>query len=98
MDSDVRRRENSTGKFRVYCLAPIDLAYSKLAAGREKDLEFIRGLPQNKLIRQVEIQRFIAATPKPELRTNIEDRLKVALAKLKQKAGRKTWPRTRMSL
>jgi predicted DNA-binding transcriptional regulator len=44
-----------------------------------------RGLLQHKLIRQVEIQSLIAATPKPELRTNIEDRLKVALTKLKQK-------------
>ena len=33
--------ELQIGAARVHCLAPIDLAYSKLAAGTEKDLEFV---------------------------------------------------------
>jgi hypothetical protein len=37
--------ESQIGTARVRCLAPIDLAYSKLAAGREKDLQFMIEFP-----------------------------------------------------
>ena len=35
---------------------PIDLAYSKLIAGREKDFEFVAGLLHYKIVRQRELQ------------------------------------------
>jgi hypothetical protein len=42
------------GGVRVHCLAPIDLAYSKLAAGREKGFEFVVGLLHHKIVRPSE--------------------------------------------
>lgn len=38
-DFNDRLVEMDIGGARIHCLAPIDLAYSKLAAGREKDIE-----------------------------------------------------------
>jgi hypothetical protein len=37
----------------AHCVSPADLAYSKLAAGREKDMEFVAGLLHHKIVRQV---------------------------------------------
>jgi uncharacterized nucleotidyltransferase DUF6036 len=42
------------GGVRVHCLSPIDLAYSKLAAGREKDFEFVVGILHHKIVRRSE--------------------------------------------
>jgi hypothetical protein len=61
----------------------MDLAYSKLAAGREKDLEFVVGLLHFKIVRQSELQRLIDATT--EIRVTMEDRLKIVLTKLAQR-------------
>lgn len=76
--------ELQIGGARVHCLAPMDLAYSKLAAGREKDLEFVVGLLHYKILRQSEFQRLIADAA-VEIRLTMEDRLKVALRKLAQR-------------
>jgi hypothetical protein len=71
------------GAARVGCLAPVDLAYSKLAAGREKDIEFVVGLLHYKIVRQNELQRLIGATA--EIGGTMEDRLKLVLTKLAQR-------------
>ena len=55
----------TVGGVSAHCVSPADLAYSKLAAGREKDMEFVAGLLHHKIVRQVELQRLIAAS-KPE--------------------------------
>jgi len=65
-------------------LAPVDLAYSKLAAGREKDSEFVAALLHHKIVRPSELQRLIAAA-KVEIGTIIEDRLKLVLSKLERR-------------
>jgi hypothetical protein len=41
--------ENTNG-YRGLCLSPADLAASKLAAGREKDLEFVAAMLRDRLI------------------------------------------------
>jgi hypothetical protein len=76
--------ELQIGAARVHCLAPMDLAYSKLAAGREKDLEFVVGLLHFKIVRQSELQRLIDATT-TEIRVTMEDRLTIVLTKLAQR-------------
>jgi hypothetical protein len=72
------------GGVRVHCLAPIDLAYSKLAAGREKDFEFVSGLLHHKIVRRSELQRLIAGA-NVEIRPTMEDRLNLVLAQLERR-------------
>lgn len=83
LPADFKNRlvELEVGAARVHCLAPVDLAYSKLAAGREKDLEFVAGLLHHKLVRQGELQRVVAGA-EAELRAVVEGRLQVVLTKL----------------
>lgn len=50
------------------CLEKHDLAYSKLAAGREKDIEFIRELLKYRLINRGKIRRLIEAEEDQQLR------------------------------
>jgi hypothetical protein len=83
LPADFRDRliEFEVGATRVHCLAPVDLAYSKLAAGREKDLEFVAGLLHHKLVRRGELERAVAGA-NAELRAVVEGRFQVALTKL----------------
>lgn len=46
----VRVSSDYLGTIIAVCPSPVDLAVSKLAAGREKDLEFVSHMIQNKLI------------------------------------------------
>ena len=50
------------------CLEKHDLAYSKLAAGREKDIEFIRELLKYRLINRGKIRRLIEAEEDQQLK------------------------------
>lgn len=49
-----------------WCLDPHDLAVSKLAAGREKDVAFVRTMVQTKLISPTIVRERLAATPRLE--------------------------------
>lgn len=44
-----------------YCLHPIDIAVSKLAAGRKRDLEYVRVLKREKLINMQETRTILKA-------------------------------------
>jgi hypothetical protein len=46
-----------------WCLEPHDLAVSKLAAGREKDLHFVRAMVKMKLVSADVIRTRLASTP-----------------------------------
>lgn len=50
------------------CLEMHDLAFSKLAAGREKDIEFIRELLKHRLINRGKLQRLIENVGNVELK------------------------------
>lgn len=50
------------------CLEKHDLAFSKLAAGREKDIEFIRELLKHRLVNRGKIIRLINAENNEDLR------------------------------
>jgi hypothetical protein len=56
------------------CLSPLDLAVSKLVAGREKDISFVRGLRQAGLILESELER-VASELTPEDRRRLLARL-----------------------
>ena len=53
----------NTGGITGLCLAPADLAVSKLLAGRDKDLEFVRALCGHGLVDQSEISALSAELP-----------------------------------
>jgi len=67
--------ENTDGAI-GWCLDPHDLAFSKLAARREKDLIFVATLLHFQMIRPSQLQRLIGSTPDVKLR----DQLQTALA------------------
>lgn len=63
------------------CLEKHDLAFSKLAAGREKDIEFIRELLQHRLINRGKILRLIQSVEDESLKTLLIRNWTIVLAK-----------------
>jgi hypothetical protein len=55
-----------------WCLEPHDLAFSKLAASREKDLAFVTELLVHKMIRPSALARLIASTQDATLKQKLE--------------------------
>ena len=53
------------------CLAPVDIAISKLAASRGKDLSFVRVMYENSLFDITELRTLIQTLPE-QTRTYIE--------------------------
>jgi hypothetical protein len=69
-------RNPNTGGATGWCLDIHDLAASKLVAGREKDLDFVRILLSKDMIQFETMGEHIAALPLPlERLTNIRERL-----------------------
>jgi hypothetical protein len=59
-----------------YCLQPLDLAYNKLEAGRDKDLNFVAGLLTEKIISLTDLEKFITeGCPYEELLPTISKNL-----------------------
>jgi hypothetical protein len=56
-------RNANTGDATGWCLEVHDLAASKLAAGRQKDLEFVAALLRHGLLQRAELERRIALLP-----------------------------------
>lgn len=59
--------ENTRGVIGL-CLHPMDLAVSKLSAGREKDIDFVRSMLEHALITAASVRDLAAALP--ETQTN----------------------------
>ncbi len=51
----------NTNGYRGLCLGPEDLAASKLAVGRDKDIEYVRILFRERMARPSDVERRIAA-------------------------------------
>ena len=70
------RNPNTSGAT-GWCLEVHDLAASKLVAGREKDLDFVRVLFAHDMVRSATLAKRIAALPlTPEGLTLIQERLR----------------------
>jgi hypothetical protein len=59
MDRLVKVSNPNTNGGIGYCLAPVDLAVSKLAAGREKDFSFVQDLIEHQILTGQEIREKI---------------------------------------
>src|SRR5260370_5286602 len=62
----------------VYGLSPEDLAYAKLAAGRQKDIDFVRGMIRYSIVSQVSVGRLIGSSPERELQSRFSERFTLA--------------------
>ncbi len=62
-----------------WCLEPHDLAFSKLAARREKDLAFVAAMLHLKLARRSRIERLIASVADAALREELSEALTLCL-------------------
>jgi len=56
-------RNVNTGRYTGWCLEPHDLAASKLAAGRERDYEFVQALLQHGYVEPATLGRRVAKLP-----------------------------------
>lgn len=74
----VRLENPNTGGVAGLCLSPSDLAVSKLAAGREKDLEFVRALLRHRVVEASEVEALLDEL-KPEERERVGARLRFCL-------------------
>jgi hypothetical protein len=70
--------ENTAGAV-GWCLDPYDLAYSKLAAQREKDLVFVRDLLRLGLIQQGRLRQFLVGAEDEKLRAKLQAALQLCL-------------------
>ena len=74
----VRLESENTGGTVGLCLSPADLAVSKLLAGREKDIEFVRSMLGAAIVDAASI-RGLATELKPEQASRLEMMLTVSL-------------------
>jgi hypothetical protein len=70
----IRFESDNTGGTVGLCLAPEDLAVSKLLAGREKDIAFVRAMLRARIVTEPAIRRLV-----PELRADLADLLDIRL-------------------
>ena len=73
----VRVQNQNTNHIAGLCLSPVDLAVSKLAAGREKDLDFVRALFRHNLLRPSDAEAVLNELAAEEL-----ERIKPRLARV----------------
>ena len=73
----VRVSNENTGGAIGWCLEPHDLAFSKLAARREKDLAFVRDLLRFKMVRPSRLRDLIATVDDLTLRESLAEALAI---------------------
>jgi hypothetical protein len=76
----VRLENENTGGVVGLCLAPADLAVSKLLAGREKDVEFVRAMLRARLVTETGI-RSLSPELSPDEADLLDMKLRVCLRK-----------------
>jgi hypothetical protein len=81
------RNENTRG-FTGWCLEVHDVAASKLAAGREKDLEYVGALFRHAMISSATLGERIAVLPLPDERRTHLARVAARLAREAEAASR----------
>ncbi len=73
----IRLSNENTGGAIGWCLEPHDLAFSKLAARREKDLTFVSSLLRFKMVRRSRVSGLIASVKDPALRNQLAEALEL---------------------
>ncbi|OGJ89838.1 MAG: hypothetical protein A2268_00550 [Candidatus Raymondbacteria bacterium RifOxyA12_full_50_37] len=74
-DRLVRVRTENTRGVTGLCLHPLDLAISKLAAGRPKDMDFVKVLIEQKIVALPQLHPLISSLD-PQVSQLISDRMK----------------------
>ena len=74
-DRLVKLTNENTGGAIGWCLEPHDLAFSKLAARREKDLAFVAALLRHHLVHHSRMQNLIQAVTDVDLRHRLTEAL-----------------------
>ena len=77
----IRFSNDNTHNAVASCLDPLDLAYSKLAAGREKDLDFVGELCRHHLIKPSALLALLEQTLEEPLKKTMLERWQVVGAK-----------------
>jgi hypothetical protein len=85
-DRLIRLCNDNTGGAIGWCLEPHDLAFSKLAARREKDLAFVAALLRFRMIREKRMCELIESTTDTSLREKIAGALALCMRR-NQEAG-----------
>ena len=70
-DRVIEVRNANTGGSAGLCLEVHDLASSKIVAGREKDIDFVKGLLRHRLASAETVRQRIAATPLDDTRRRL---------------------------
>jgi hypothetical protein len=65
------------------CLEVHDLAFSKLAAGRDKDLEFVKELLKHRLINRGQVERLIESESRPQTKETLVRNWTISKTRLK---------------
>lgn len=69
----------NTGGAIGWCLEPHDLAFSKLAARREKDLAFVHELLRLRMVKQTRLRSLTKSAEDQALRARLDEALKLCL-------------------
>lgn len=77
----IKFQNDNTRGVTALCLHPLDLACSKLVAGREKDIEFVVGMLAHRLIERSALESQIALLPESEQRQRASHTLTIVAAK-----------------
>lgn len=73
----VRLCNDNTGGAIGWCLEPYDLAFSKLAACREKDLTFVREMMRHGLAKLAQLRRLIESISDEALRAQLAEAMNI---------------------
>ena len=83
----VKVENDNTGGAIGWCLDPHDLAYSKLAARREKDIAFVTNLLRHKLVRPSRVEALIALATDVSLRARLAETWAICRARAAEESG-----------
>lgn len=71
------------GEVTGYCLSPLDLAYNKTEAGRDKDIHFVAGMINEGIITREALENFIQKeVPHPDFLPTLEKNLAAVYTKI----------------
>ena len=83
----VKVENENTGGAIGWCLDPHDIAFSKLAARREKDIAYVAALIGHKLVRPSRVEVLIAAAADAALRVRLAEAWAVCRARAAEESG-----------